>query len=192
MARSIVAMITLALSACTTYAERLDQRPVEHRRGDDEAPPAPARADLPPPAEAPAPVAVEDHAPPSACRALAFIESDTPTMGKEPYERAAEALRREARKRGGNYVHMQWMGQLSIYKVVVRGRLYDCPAEALAQAPPAASSSPAAQSSAACEPDCSPGFVCLRGRCVSACNPPCGDTERCGADRICHRDQANR
>jgi hypothetical protein len=188
MARSIVAMITLALAGCTTYAERLDQRPVAHRGGDDEAPPAAARAELPPAAAAPEPVAVEDHAPAGTCRAMAFIESHTPAFGKEPYERAAEALRREARKRGGNYVHMQWMGQLSYATVVVRGRLYACPAEATANtAPPSAEAQ-----SAACEPDCSPGFVCLRGRCVSACNPSCGDGERCGTDRLCHRDQANR
>jgi hypothetical protein len=37
-----------------------------------------------------------------------------------------------------------------------------------------------------CEPDCSPGYVCLRGTCVSACNPLCAENERCGADRSCH------
>jgi hypothetical protein len=168
---------------CTTYAERLEQRPVEHSRGDDEAPPAAARTELRPTKEAPAPVTVEDRAPPSVCQAMAFIESDTPAMGKEPYERAAEALRREARKRGGNYVHMQWMGQLSVYKVIVRGRLYSCPADALKQAPSLATA--AVANSSVCEPDCSPGYTCLRGTCVSACNPPCAAGERCGSDRTC-------
>jgi hypothetical protein len=49
--------------------------------------------------------------------------------------------------------------------------------------PPSADSPPSA---ASCEPDCSPGFTCLRGACVSACNPRCGAGERCGADRVCH------
>jgi hypothetical protein len=48
--------------------------------------------------------------------------------------------------------------------------------------PPPAPPAPAG----VCEPDCSPGYTCLRGKCVSACNPTCGDNERCGADRICH------
>jgi hypothetical protein len=39
---------------------------------------------------------------------------------------------------------------------------------------------------AACEPECSPGYACVRGTCVSACNPPCGPGQRCGADRACH------
>jgi hypothetical protein len=51
-----------------------------------------------------------------------------------------------------------------------------------AVAPAPASSAPAG----ACEPDCSPGYTCLRGTCVSSCNPPCAAGQRCGADRICH------
>jgi hypothetical protein len=37
-----------------------------------------------------------------------------------------------------------------------------------------------------CTPDCSPGYVCMSGKCVSACNPPCGQGQQCGADRTCH------
>lgn len=35
---------------------------------------------------------------------------------------------------------------------------------------------------AACEPDCRTGYVCLRGSCVEACNPPCGPKQRCVDD----------
>jgi hypothetical protein len=45
---------------------------------------------------------------------------------------------------------------------------------------------PPAPPAGVCEPDCSPGYTCLRGTCVSACNPLCGENERCGADRLCH------
>jgi hypothetical protein len=37
-----------------------------------------------------------------------------------------------------------------------------------------------------CEPACSPGYICLHGTCVSACNPRCEKDEVCSADRICH------
>lgn len=52
--------------------------------------------------------------------------------------------------------------------------------------PPPPPPAPPAPVAPVCEPDCSPGYVCLRGTCVSACNPPCAESERCGADRICH------
>ena len=39
---------------------------------------------------------------------------------------------------------------------------------------------------AICEPDCSPGFTCLHGACVTACNPGCASGEQCGGDRTCH------
>ena len=61
--------------------------------------------------------------------------------------------------------------------ILVGGRLFKCPEEAVTQAAPAVSS---------CVPDCSPGFVCANASCVSACNPPCAATQQCGADRICH------
>lgn len=38
----------------------------------------------------------------------------------------------------------------------------------------------------ACAPACRPGFVCLRGSCVSACNPPCDPGATCGGDGLCH------
>ena len=39
------------------------------------------------------------------------------------------------------------------------------------------------------EPDCSPGFTCLHGACVTACNPGCAGGEQCGGDRSCHAKQ---
>lgn len=40
---------------------------------------------------------------------------------------------------------------------------------------------------AGCEPICSPGYGCQAGVCVPLCNPPCGDGDVCGGDRICRR-----
>lgn len=37
----------------------------------------------------------------------------------------------------------------------------------------------------ACVPDCSPGYVCIDGACVTSCNPPCSAGQICGADRVC-------
>lgn len=39
-----------------------------------------------------------------------------------------------------------------------------------------------------CEPACRPGFVCLRGTCVSACNPACAMGERCTSAGTCERE----
>jgi hypothetical protein len=39
--------------------------------------------------------------------------------------------------------------------------------------------------SALCVPDCRAGFLCVDGACVSLCNPPCRDDERCTAEAEC-------
>lgn len=36
-----------------------------------------------------------------------------------------------------------------------------------------------------CVPPCSPGYLCLEGICIEACNPRCQPSERCTAERIC-------
>lgn len=36
-----------------------------------------------------------------------------------------------------------------------------------------------------CFPACRSGFLCHEGRCLSACNPPCGDREKCAAGGEC-------
>ena len=39
----------------------------------------------------------------------------------------------------------------------------------------------------ACFPPCRKSYVCVRGQCVSACNPPCSAGERCTAEGECVR-----
>jgi len=48
---------------------------------------------------------------------------------------------------------------------------------------PASDGPPATQ--AACVPACRTGYVCVDGRCVMACNPPCAAEERCTAQGEC-------
>ncbi len=48
---------------------------------------------------------------------------------------------------------------------------------------PASDGPPATQ--AACVPACRAGYVCVDGRCVMACNPPCAAEERCTAQGEC-------
>jgi hypothetical protein len=45
--------------------------------------------------------------------------------------------------------------------------------------------SPTAPSGGECEPRCRKGFVCLKAKCVSACNPPCADGETCDEEGEC-------
>ena len=37
-----------------------------------------------------------------------------------------------------------------------------------------------------CQPECSADHVCVKGECVSVCNPPCSGGLYCGEDRVCH------
>lgn len=135
--------------------------------------------------------------PRSGCRALASLEgkdNDRWVPGGPYYEKAVLELRRQAVLGGGNYLFIDsstpprdtdympgW---------VVKARLFSCPAAAPAPSAVVAAVVTAAPASSSagliCEPDCSPGYTCLRGKCVSACNPLCGAGERCGVDRICH------
>jgi len=39
-----------------------------------------------------------------------------------------------------------------------------------------------------CTPPCSPGYVCVSGECVEACNPLCGEGQHCGPDATCIDD----
>ena len=39
-----------------------------------------------------------------------------------------------------------------------------------------------------CVPECRDGFACIDGECVSACNPPCNEGERCSGDGFCVAD----
>jgi hypothetical protein len=132
--------------------------------------------------------------PPSSCRLLGAQQSMDPKV-YAPFasfgansDDALEALREKAVERGANYVVLDFVAGPS-----AQGRLFACPSDALATlsgpgggaAPPAAMA-PASPASPACKPDCSPGYACVDGSCVSACNPPCAAGKTCGADRICH------
>lgn len=46
----------------------------------------------------------------------------------------------------------------------------------------------AADAEEECLPACRRGYVCVRGECVSACNPPCADGEVCTEERECVPD----
>jgi hypothetical protein len=139
--------------------------------------------------------------PPPGCRMLAQLEGkddDQWAPGGVHYEKAVLALRRQAVLGGGNYLFIDNVAppRDTDYRpaFIIKARLFACPAvlpaaPVLAAAPSSATApSPAAPPpvALACEPDCSPGYTCLRGTCVSACNPLCAAGERCGVDRICH------
>lgn len=97
------------------------------------------------------------------------------------YAGAVEQMRYEAASKGGNYVVLDVVRQEGGRETLaLAGRLFSC--TNTAPAAPASTLPP----SGACEPQCSPGYVCIRGNCVSACNPPCDKGERCGEDRSCH------
>lgn len=105
-------------------------------------------------------------------------------------EDAYGGLRKRAADAGGNYVVMDGLAPGGIF-----GRAFRCPvgpapvpvmANAPASPPPHAGPAAAPPAAASCEPECSPGYLCLKGACVSACNPPCASGQRCEADRLCH------
>jgi hypothetical protein len=144
--------------------------------------------------------------PPPGCRMLAQLEGkddDRWAVGGLHYEKAVNELRRQAVLGGGNYLFIDHVAPprdtdyMPAY--IVKARLFACPA-VIPVAPPTVAASPvpsppnlsapapsaSSATALACEPDCSPGYTCLRGKCVSACNPLCAAGERCGADRICH------
>jgi hypothetical protein len=43
-----------------------------------------------------------------------------------------------------------------------------------------------AQEEESCIPSCRSGFICVKGACVSRCNPPCGEGETCDEEGECH------
>jgi len=153
---------------------------------------------------------------PRGCRLLGPVvgqDGNRWVPGGPRLETAMLDLRQKAVTGGGNYLAVDAIvpprdGDYNPI-FVVRARLYGCDTSALAASasgPPVPAASPSASAKSApppatatavaaapsvtpprvCEPDCSPGYTCLRGTCVSACNPACTAGERCGADRICH------
>jgi hypothetical protein len=137
------------------------------------------------------------------CRLLGVLEAkdtDRWVPGGPRYETAMLDLRKKAVMSGGSHLVTDAIepprdGDYTP-TFTVRARLFACPGDgatvvvpvpAPAAAPaPVATEPPKPAAAPVCEPDCSPGFTCLRGVCVSACNPLCAKGERCGADRICH------
>ena len=98
-------------------------------------------------------------------------------------EGALENLKLVAVQREANFVVPEELTRRG-GMVSAAGRIYVCPDSALR-----ALSQPQPQPTPAplvCVPDCSPGYVCIDGKCISACNPLCEPGQRCGADRICH------
>ncbi len=153
---------------------------------------------------------------PPAGRAAALLvslegkDADRWVPGGPYYEKAVMELRRQAVLGGGNYLLIDATTPPRdtdyLPAWIVKARLFSCPAGASAASAgepdadarrarracrdtgpePPVPSAPIPSAPLVCEPDCSPGYTCLRGKCVSACNPLCQAGERCGADRICH------
>lgn len=131
--------------------------------------------------------------PPEACRALGALEgrdTDRWAAGGLSYGAALLDLRKKAVNGGGNRLVVDEVTSPRatdyLPAFVIQARLFKCPAAGAGSPVARAASAPAPVKT--CEPDCSPGYICLRGSCVSACNPLCGAGERCGADRICRAD----
>jgi hypothetical protein len=153
-------------------------------------------------ARAAAQVELATTEPPPSCGYVSPIKGST--LVGDIADANGDAVR-NAVMTGGNYVVIDVLERPVIAGVggyVVRGRLFNCPRPAAPQPARApvqiASVAPqnAAQASdavvlpkAICEPDCSPGFTCLHGACVTACNPGCASGEQCGGDRSCHAKQ---
>lgn len=124
-------------------------------------------------------VVMSKNEPSVVCSPLGVVEGkgNDPRVG---YDR----MRTQAALRGANYVVIDGTTAGTINAVAkVIGRAFRCP-------PPSANEAPASNNdsrgASACVPDCSPGYVCVEAKCVSACNPSCASDERCSADRTCH------
>jgi hypothetical protein len=103
------------------------------------------------------------------------------------YDAALGIMRLQAARGGMNYVVMDAMRQIG-GMLMINGRGYLCTGAPPVQGPaPMApmAPAPAVPQGPACVPDCSPGYTCVGGKCVSACNPPCSGSQKCGADRTC-------
>lgn len=162
--------LTLAASSCGGSSETYKDRQAALAR-----------------AQAASTITVTKQEPPSSCRNIGAAEGKDPKM-YAPFanfganqEDALANLREKALERGANYVVLD-----AAFGPIANGRLFVCPPEALAGGGAPAAAPPAAAAAPTCKPECSPGFACVDGACVSACNPPCAAGQRCGADRLCH------
>jgi hypothetical protein len=128
----------------------------------------------------PALVRVTKIEPPTGCTMLGTVQAGVAWS----YDQALDNMRTKAAEMGADWLTLD-------YPTVARA--FWCPPAVVdafdaARNPAAPPPAPAAPAPYAllCEPDCSPGFACVRGQCVEACNPKCVAPQRCGADRICH------
>jgi len=126
-------------------------------------------------------VEISKAEPPSQCQFVSAVEQGRFFRGYSGYGGTLTGLREKAKELGANYVVLD-----ATYGA---GRAFWCPPEEPRPARARASSADEPPPRQICEPDCSPGYACVRRRCVSACNPPCSAVERCGTDRICHTVQ---
>jgi hypothetical protein len=125
------------------------------------------------------------------CRYVSPIvgrDTDRTTPFAMNYAGAEADLRLTAVRAGGNHVVVDVVRPPNVEtdlvpEFLIQGRLFSCPRGG---GPPPSSAATTAPPPKACEPECSPGFTCLRGTCVSACNPACDSSQRCGMDRLCH------
>lgn len=126
--------------------------------------------------------------PPPFCQPAGVVEGEHRAFwGLANYEAALADLTLKAARQGVNYVVMDAVRQPAAGLLYAGGRGFRCPpmaAPASVMVAPQMAPPPAV---AACVPDCSPGYTCVSGTCVSACNPPCPAGQQCGADRSCHK-----
>jgi hypothetical protein len=150
-------------------------------------------------------VDVTKNEPPIGCEYIGAIKGST-ALG-DLTDAHADVIR-TALLTGGNYVAVDIVERPMIVGVggyAIRGRLFACrqrpiaPAEmarldqggagAGADVRRAASAAKTSEEpafpKALCDPDCSPGYACSHGACVTACNPACADGEQCSPDRTC-------
>jgi hypothetical protein len=125
--------------------------------------------------------------PPPYCQPAGVVEGKHRAFwGLANYEAALADLTLKAARQGVNYVVMDAVRQPAAALLYAGGRGFRCP-QAAAAPLIVAPAMPAPPAVAACVPDCSPGYVCVGGTCISACNPPCAAGQQCGADRTCHK-----
>ena len=125
--------------------------------------------------------------PPGACAEHGAIDSSLMVSGPfgalpaamPTYNAALSSLKLKSLRSGANLIVLDTTTGAVGGGITLGARLYTCGGAA-----PAATTAPA-PAGPSCFPDCSPGYLCAQGTCISACNPPCPANQRCGADRIC-------
>jgi hypothetical protein len=136
--------------------------------------------------------------PPSNARELGRVEGESGggcagfgTIGT--YEPAEADLRNRTASMGGNYAEIVTVipphdtgDRCPDNRMIIQGVAYKTGNDAMGTATsnllPSSAPGPA---TTACDPPCSPGYICNAGSCAALCNPPCGPGQVCRADRLC-------